>query len=53
MFSIFKRNKEKTSARELKRYYKIVDQINKLEATYAPMSDDELQKYDMYYLKNV
>lgn len=43
MFSIFKRNKEQTSARELKRYYKIVDQINALEATYAPMSDEELQ----------
>ncbi|WP_107840662.1 accessory Sec system translocase SecA2 [Metasolibacillus meyeri] len=43
MFSIFKRTKEQTSARELKRYYKIVDQINALEATYAAMSDEELQ----------
>ncbi|WP_042471055.1 accessory Sec system translocase SecA2 [Bacillus ndiopicus] len=43
MFSIFKRNQEQTSARELKRYYKIVDQINALEATYAAMSDEELQ----------
>lgn len=43
MFSIFKRNKEQTSARELKRYYKTVEQINKLEATYSPMSDEELQ----------
>ena len=31
MFSIFKRNGEQTSARQLKRYYKIVDQINKLK----------------------
>lgn len=43
MFSIFKRNKEQTSARELKRYYKTVEQINKLEATYSPMTDDELR----------
>ncbi len=43
MFSIFNRNKEQTSARELKRYYKTVEQINKLEATYSPMSDEELQ----------
>lgn len=43
MFSIFKRNKEQTSARELKRYYKTVEQINKLEVTYSPMSDEELQ----------
>lgn len=27
MFSIFKRNDEQTSARQLKRYYKIVDQL--------------------------
>ena len=43
MFSIFKRNKEQTSARELKKYYKTVEQINKLEATYSPMTDDELR----------
>src|SRR5690606_32477863 len=43
MFSIFKRNKEQTSARELKRYYKTVEQINNLEATYSPMSDEELR----------
>ncbi|MEL3960221.1 accessory Sec system translocase SecA2 [Lysinibacillus endophyticus] len=43
MFSIFSRNKEKTSARELKRYYKIVDKINDLEATYSSMTDDELR----------
>lgn len=35
-------NKEKTSTRELKRYYKIVKQINELETTYSSMSDDEL-----------
>ena len=43
MFSIFKRNKEQTSARELKKYYQIVDQINKLEDKFAPMTDEELQ----------
>lgn len=43
MFSIFKRSKEQTSARELKKYYKIVEQINQLEATYSPMTDEELQ----------
>ena len=44
MFSIFKRKSEQTSARELKKYYKIVDQINRLEATFAPMTDEELQQ---------
>lgn len=43
MFSIFKRKSEQTSARELKKYYKTVEQINKLEATYSPMTDDELR----------
>lgn len=43
MFSIFKRNKEQTSARELKKYYQIVDQINKFEDKFAPMTDEELQ----------
>lgn len=43
MFSLFNRNKEKTSYRELKRYYKIVNQINQLEDTYSSMSDDELK----------
>lgn len=43
MFSIFKRKTEQTSARELKKYYKTVEQINKLEATYSPMTDEELR----------
>ncbi|RHW39951.1 accessory Sec system translocase SecA2 [Lysinibacillus yapensis] len=43
MLSIFNRNKEKTSFRELKRYYKIVDKINQLESTYSSMTDDELR----------
>lgn len=42
MFSIFKRNKEKTSERELKKYYKIVNQINALEPKFEAMSDEEL-----------
>jgi len=42
MFSIFSRNKEKTSAKELKKYYKIVKQINDLESKFEPMSDEEL-----------
>ncbi len=49
MFSIFNRNKEKTSVRELKRYYKLVDQINKLEATYSSMSDDELKNMTLIF----
>ncbi len=44
MFSIFKRNNELTSARQLKRYYKIVDQINNLEENYVNKSDDELKE---------
>ena len=43
MFSIFKSNKEQTSARQLKRYYKIVEQINNLEETYVNKSDAELR----------
>ncbi|KYG91174.1 accessory Sec system translocase SecA2 [Metasolibacillus sp. FSL H7-0170] len=53
MFSIFKRNKEQTSARELKRYYKIVDQINALEATYAAMSDEELQGMTLKFKERI
>lgn len=44
MFSIFKRNNEQTSARQLKRYYKIVDQINSLEENYVNKSDEELKE---------
>lgn len=44
MFSIFKSNKEQTSARQLKRYYKIVEQINNLEETYVNKSDAELRE---------
>lgn len=44
MFSIFKSNKEQTSARQLKRYYKIVDQINSLEEKYVNKSDAELRE---------
>ncbi|WP_369381035.1 accessory Sec system translocase SecA2 [Lysinibacillus fusiformis] len=44
MFSIFKSNKEQTSARQLKRYYKIVDQINNLEEKYVDKSDAELRE---------
>lgn len=42
MFSIFKRNSEKTSERELKKYRKIVKEINALEPKFQAMSDDEL-----------
>ena len=42
MFSIFKRNSEKTSERELKKYYKVVKQINALEPKFEAMSDEEL-----------
>lgn len=44
MFSIFKRNNEQTSAKQLKKYYKIVDEINRLEPTYVAKSDAELQE---------
>ncbi len=44
MFSIFKRNNEQTSARQLKRYYKIVEQINNLEEKYVNKSDAELRE---------
>lgn len=42
MFSIFKRSKEQTSARELKKYYKIVSEINALEPTISTLSDEQL-----------
>ena len=42
MFSIFKRNSEKTSERELKKYYKVVKEINALEPQFQAMSDEEL-----------
>ena len=44
MFSIFKRNSEKTSARELKKYYKIVNRINALECKFSEMSDANLKQ---------
>ncbi|SOB90943.1 preprotein translocase subunit SecA [Ureibacillus xyleni] len=53
MFSIFSRNKEKTSARELKRYYKIVDKINGLEATYSSMTDDELRNMTFTFKERI
>lgn len=49
MFSIFKRNKEQTSARQLKKYYKIVDEINQLETIYAEKSDDELKAMTLHF----
>ncbi|TSI07345.1 accessory Sec system translocase SecA2 [Lysinibacillus sp. BW-2-10] len=53
MFSIFSRNKEKTSARELKRYYKIVDKINGLETTYSSMTDDELRNMTLTFKERI
>ncbi|MEG0438885.1 accessory Sec system translocase SecA2 [Solibacillus cecembensis] len=53
MFSIFKRNQEQTSARELKKYYKTVEQINKLEAIYSPMSDEELQNMTFQFKERI
>ena len=41
MISLFKRSTE-TSERQLKKYRKLVNQINRLEETYAKMSDEEL-----------
>lgn len=42
MLSFFKRS-NKTSERQLKKYRKIVNQINKLESKYEAFSDEELQ----------
>jgi len=42
MLPFFKRTNE-TSPRQLKRYWKIVEEINKLEEKYSKMSDDELK----------
>lgn len=42
MLSLFKRSNQ-TSERQLRKYRKLVTQINKLEATYEAMSDDELR----------
>ena len=42
MLSFFKRS-NKTSERQLKKYRKIVDQINKLESKFQAFSDEELQ----------
>lgn len=41
MLSIFKRSNQ-TSERQLRKYRKIVQQINKLESTYEVMSDEQL-----------
>ena len=41
MLSIFKRSNQ-TSERQLRKYRKIVQQINKLESTYESMSDEQL-----------
>lgn len=43
MISLFKRSTE-TSERQLKKYRKLVDQINNLEDTYSQKSDDELRE---------
>jgi len=42
MLSFFKRS-TKTSERQLRKYRKVVDQINKLESKYESMSDEELK----------
>ena len=43
MFSIFNRNQRKKNTRELKKYYKIVEQINGLEKNYSKMTDNQLK----------
>ncbi|MFS0575578.1 accessory Sec system translocase SecA2 [Sporosarcina sp. 179-K 3D1 HS] len=42
MLSLFKRSNQ-TSERQLRKYRKLVTQINKLESTYEVMSDDDLR----------
>lgn len=53
MLSFFKRNKEQTSARQLKKYYKIVDEINRLEPTYSTKSDEELKEMTFIFKKRL
>jgi len=53
MFSIFNRSKEKTTSRELKKYYRIVDQINHLESTYSSMTDDDLKNMTLQFKKRL
>ncbi|MFC4409582.1 accessory Sec system translocase SecA2 [Chungangia koreensis] len=48
MLSFFKRSNE-TSPRQLKRYWKIVDEINKLEDNYSKMSDEELKSMTAFF----
>ena len=43
MLSIFRRS-NKTSERQLRKYRKVVDQINKLEPTYDGMTDEQLTR---------
>lgn len=48
MLSIFKRS-NKTSERQLKKYRKIVAQINKLESKFQAFSDEELQAMTQHF----
>jgi len=53
MLSFFKRNNEQTSARQLKKYYKIVNEINRLEPTYAAKSDEELKQMTLIFKERI
>ncbi|WP_342542030.1 accessory Sec system translocase SecA2 [Paenisporosarcina sp. FSL H8-0542] len=52
MISLFKRSTE-TSERQLKKYRKLVDQINNLEDTYSQKSDDELREATQVFKKRI
>ncbi|MGB3261486.1 accessory Sec system translocase SecA2 [Paenisporosarcina sp.] len=52
MISLFKRSTE-TSERQLKKYRKLVDQINNLEDTYSQKSDDELREATQAFKKRI
>ncbi|MET1013625.1 MAG: accessory Sec system translocase SecA2, partial [Paenisporosarcina sp.] len=52
MYSIFKRSNE-TSDRQLKKYRKTVDHINKLEETYTSKTDNELREITLQFKKRI
>ena len=52
MISLFKRSKE-TSERQLKKYRKLVDQINQLEELFTQKTDEELRNMTTFFKKRL
>lgn len=52
MISLFKRSKE-TSERQLKKYRKLVDQINQLEELFTQKTDEELRNMTNFFKKRL